>query len=222
MILKCSGCDVEFERKKRINKGNNYCSHKCFSDFNKGQRRNVQEDLTGQIFNKLTVLGLGGRGKTSGGKFYNLWKVVCECGKEKEMTSNNLKKSKSCGCSRMLPTHNHSYQKDRLLAVSKVIFKSYIKGALKRGVEFSLTFSQFKDLIIDVCYYCGEVVPLKTRYSYDEVEVIGVDRKDNDIGYTVENSVPCCSICNYMKRKFSEEVFINQAIKINKKHANKK
>ena len=41
----------------------------------------------------------------------------------------------------------------------------------------------------------------------------GVDRVNNDLGYTIENSVTCCSLCNYMKRGMSLSDFI---IHINK------
>jgi hypothetical protein len=52
--------------------------------------------------------------------------------------------------------------------------------------------------------------------------VIGIDRINNEVGYSIKNSVPCCGVCNYMKRKFSKEEFINQAIKISKIHGKDK
>lgn len=119
-----------------------------------------------------------------------------------------------------MPENNWLFNPDRVEAVCKEQFRSYIKGAKRRSLEFKLTFKQFKKLILSKCYYCGEGESNKTRHSYDKekVHIIGVDRLNNDVGYTKENSVPCCGICNYMKRKFSEEVFINQAIKISKNY----
>ena len=41
-----------------------------------------------------------------------------------------------------------------------------------------------------------------------------VDRKNNTIGYTLENSVPCCIICNKGKSTFSYEFFISWIINL--------
>lgn len=59
-------------------------------------RHNYIDDLTGQKFNRLTVLGQAGRG--SSGQV--LWDCLCECGKHVVVRGNNLKsgKVKSCGC----------------------------------------------------------------------------------------------------------------------------
>jgi len=35
----------------------------------------------------------------------------------------------------------------------------------------------------------------------------GIDRKDNNLGYTPENSLPCCTLCNMMKRTYSYDNF---------------
>jgi hypothetical protein len=49
------------------------------------------------------------------------------------------------------------------------------------------------------CFYCG----------HSEIYgVNGVDRKDNAVGYTLENSVPCCATCNFAKRQMTVAEFI--------------
>lgn len=35
----------------------------------------------------------------------------------------------------------------------------------------------------------------------------GIDRVDSSIGYTIQNSVPCCKICNYAKHNLTLEEF---------------
>jgi hypothetical protein len=35
----------------------------------------------------------------------------------------------------------------------------------------------------------------------------GIDRRDNELGYTVTNSVPCCPACNVAKAKMNEAEF---------------
>ena len=36
----------------------------------------------------------------------------------------------------------------------------------------------------------------------------GIDRKDNEIGYTLKNCVPCCIICNRAKNSLSFDEFL--------------
>ncbi|MGV7002497.1 helix-turn-helix domain-containing protein [Priestia megaterium] len=56
-----------------------------------------REDLTGQVFNKLTVIEYMGLDAT---KKQAMWKCRCECGKEIIVRKRNLKvgHTKSCGC----------------------------------------------------------------------------------------------------------------------------
>jgi hypothetical protein len=54
----------------------------------------------------------------------------------------------------------------------------------------SLSLEEYTNLISFPCDYCGGVLP---AWGY------GLDRKDNALGYTLENSVPCCTRCNTMK-----------------------
>ena len=72
----------------------------------------------------------------------------------------------------------------------------YKSKARIRGFIFELTREDFELLISKSCVYCG------TKES------IGVDRIDNDIGYTIENCSSCCTMCNFMKKNFSLESFL--------------
>lgn len=40
-------------------------------------------------------------------------------------------------------------------------------------------------------------------YTYN-----GIDRVDNNKGYTITNSVPCCKDCNFAKRDMTHDEFI--------------
>lgn len=63
--------------------------------------------------------------------------------------------------------------------------------AKQRGLEFSLSFEQWYALIKpNVCTYCGGILGETMG---------GLDRMDNAHGYTPNNSVPCCGICNDIK-----------------------
>lgn len=67
---------------------------------NCGVRENhIKNDLTGQVFTRLTVIGYAGRQKSNGN---SLWKCRCICGNVKVIDSNALQsgRTKSCGCLR--------------------------------------------------------------------------------------------------------------------------
>ena len=82
---------------------------------------------------------------------------------------------------------------------------SYIKSAKIRNIGFELKQEEFESLILQACYYCGH---------YKEGEVIGIDRIDSLQQYKIDNCVPCCSMCNFMKRSMSIDTFVDHAHKI--------
>jgi len=82
-------------------------------------------------------------------------------------------------------------------------YKSLRNSAKQRNYKLELSFKQFCEVIDNPCVYCGETE-----------ERIGVDRIDNSVGYTLENSAPCCKICNFMKRAMSVDDFLNHIKKI--------
>ena len=84
-------------------------------------------------------------------------------------------------------------------------YVNYIKGAGIRNMEFDIPVDKFKEMVQLPCHYCN---------SYNENEVIGIDRMNSSIHYTVNNCVPCCSICNTLKNTMSKHEFILQIHKI--------
>lgn len=54
------------------------------------------------------------------------------------------------------------------------------------------------------------------RYSKNSSlqELNGVDRIDSNKGYTKDNCVPCCKICNQMKSNIDIGTFLTQISKI--------
>lgn len=57
-------------------------------------------DLTGQRFGKLTVLRRAENYVKSNGHKESKWVCCCECGNEITVTRTNLKRARSCGCSK--------------------------------------------------------------------------------------------------------------------------
>lgn len=85
-------------------------------------------------------------------------------------------------------------------------YSKYKYRAKKGGRIFSLTLTQFRSLTSQSCHYCGE--KLSTT--------VGIDRKDNTIGYTLKNSVPCCWPCNKLKGSRAYDDFVLRCKKIAK------
>lgn len=82
-------------------------------------------------------------------------------------------------------------------------FTEYKSRAQKAGMAFELTLEQFQMFWKKHCTYCGSVI-----------NTIGLDRINNSIGYTIDNCVPCCSICNNQKHSLSLEDWICHIEKI--------
>lgn len=76
--------------------------------------------------------------------------------------------------------------------------------AKSRGLEFDISFDEFMSFWQKPCFYCK-----------NEMQAIGLDRIDNNIGYHITNIVSCCICCNIMKSTKTVKEFLEQIIKIN-------
>ena len=82
-------------------------------------------------------------------------------------------------------------------------YNLYKKNAKSRNLIFEIKKEEFYNLTQQPCVYCGSL----ENYN-------GLDRLNSSIGYTIENVVPCCSICNKMKLDYSKEFFLEHIKKI--------
>lgn len=89
-------------------------------------------------------------------------------------------------------------------------FRSCLQGAMRRDLDFVLTLRQAYELSQGQCYYCGRSKVNKTQ----DFRYVGLDRIDNNKGYTFDNVVSCCKTCNAMKGKMPMAEFIEQAKRI--------
>jgi hypothetical protein len=105
-----------------------------------------------------------------------------------------------------LRERTRNYSEENKANMDKYIL-SYIQSAKIRNIAFDLTKEKFEELINMPCYYCN---------SFNEKEVIGIDRINSSMNYTIENCVPCCKICNFMKGTLTKNTFITQAHRIAK------
>jgi hypothetical protein len=99
-----------------------------------------------------------------------------------------------------------------------ILYTHYKNSAKRRNLEFSLTPEEFYILTSSICHYCGCAPYQKITNSVASEETKkhnmyiynGIDRKDNKIGYILNNSLPCCGICNHMRKLLPIEDFIKQ------------
>ncbi len=157
------------------------------------------------VINGLTILEFSHSKQYTTRSRHHFFKYRCHCGNEKIGNLYDIKRGSttSCGCRRV----NEAIEKEAGL---KSLYHIYKKGAQKRNYSFELSIDEFKLLTSQNCSYCGRA-PHRFRKSWSEHSVYtynGVDRRDNTLGYVLENCVPCCSICNRAKSDLPYEEFI--------------
>jgi len=98
------------------------------------------------------------------------------------------------------------------MGAKRYLFRDYKKYA---KISFKLDFNTFINICQSQCVYCGrspsQIIGKANRgtFIYN-----GIDRVNNDIGYTKDNSVSCCKICNYMKHTSSKDEFLSNINRI--------
>jgi hypothetical protein len=156
------------------------------------------------------------------------WLCKCSCGKEVVVggTSLSIGTTQSCGClaSENLVARNKAfsgknspiYIEDRTWLIAKVSLRSYKGNAKLRNLIFDLTDEKAFEIMKEPCFYCGQIDTRYTRYRQEKAFLNGLDRVENIIGYTVDNVVPCCKMCNLSKKNASKEEFLSWVEKIYK------
>ena len=163
-----------------------------------------RKDLEGQRFGDLLVLEYAGAdpwGKA-------LWKCTCTCGNETTVTGSNLRRgiTKACGCLR-----GKAVRLGRGHAAKNRVIRSYQIHATERGLVWRLSDEEFNTITALNCRYC-DAEPQNTSSTKDTFGGFvysGIDRIDSTEGYTVDNVVPCCKVCNWMKSNMTKTEFLN-------------
>jgi hypothetical protein len=92
------------------------------------------------------------------------------------------------------------------------LISRYKFSASRFGRSFELTDDQALLFFKADCSYCGKLPSSFVKPSRKNVRLgfpyNGIDRVDNTIGYTPNNCVTCCKICNHMKHILTEEEFL--------------
>lgn len=139
-----------------------------------------------------------------------LWNCLCDCGVQFVTTGISLRKgtTKSCGC----------LQRERAATANRIVkgqasfnalYYKYRKQAERRKIPFELDKATFAKITKENCFYCGTKPKQKFQQKqyYGAYTYNGIDRIDNNKGYTINNSIPSCKQCNYAKRDLSQGEF---------------
>lgn len=172
------------------------------------------KDYTGELFHSLTIL------RQHQDPPFKRARAECRCSCGK-IVNTELSKllnghTKSCGCIRR-GKPNLKLRKEYGYSAFKRVLDTYKGNARKRNFDFLLQEEEARSLFEGVCHYCGAAPNRlkKARGGYGEFYFNGIDRLDNDKPYTKENSVSCCTPCNYIKNKMHFNDFINWIRKAN-------
>lgn len=153
-------------------------------------------NYAGQRFGKLVAVA---RNKEEG-----YWDLQCDCGKTIANVYWRLfvYHRRSCDCLKIRVA-----PEERAI---KALIGDYSRQN-KRGYAWELTKEQAIALFKGNCVYCNSP-PLRELWSKDKNRRLlfkynGIDRVNNDIGYTSENCVSSCYTCNRGKQDLTIQEF---------------
>lgn len=149
----------------------------------------------------------------------------CSCGHKRKVRKTNLLNgsSNSCGClAREIKIQMNTDRKNSVSKETrqiKYLYSQYKSHAKYNKREFTLDLAIFRSLVFSNCHYCGNKPSnlVKNSIYGGPFFYNGIDRKDTLGHYTLENSLPCCIICNRAKNNLSYEEFINWILSLQSK-----
>jgi len=182
-------------------------------------RRISDENLTDQVFGYRTVIRYKGLRE---GREY--WECECRCGKVRFVQAQALKsgKAKSCGCFRAEKVRQYNTNRRAVDPwVPEMRSHSYHvkwdrENKNKPYKTWDLTLEDYKRLCTSPCTYCGTSPsgnPKTQSLARLGVKRGSIDRRDNSLGYSSSNCLPCCIECNKDKGTMNMCDFIELTIK---------
>lgn len=129
-----------------------------------------------------------------------IWRCLCNCGNYINISSASLKRglTKSCGCLRKDKRTSRVFKNS-----IHNTFIGYRSRANRKGIEFGISEDYLSKMLLSDCFYCQS-----SNYK------MSIDRMNSQKGYTVENSVPCCVVCNYGKGALSHTEYLDHLDRI--------
>ena len=149
---------------------------------------------SGRVFTRWTVVSKAEKGNHQ----HVPYLCRCECGVEKVVDGTSLVSgnSRSCGC--LAIDINRKRLRKRPYGV---LYNTLVRNAKLTSREVIISYEQFLKFVeIKNCEYCSqEIIWKEFAQNKRSGAPYNLDRKDNDLGYSVENCVVCCGDCNQMK-----------------------
>lgn len=139
----------------------------------------------------------------------------CRCGTNKFFYASHLSKgnTKSCGCLRHKPSVLRLPDGE---AAQNSVIRAYTSSAKKRNIYWKLTRDEALSIMKMNCHYCNNSPSnlFKSKGNSGNFIYNGIDRKDNAKGYEIGNCVPCCKICNFLKKDMEYSLFLGLIFRI--------
>lgn len=208
-VMKCD-CGLTFERPSGKFRATFTCG--CGSVDNEGQF--VGTDWRGRTFHECVVVAPTDKRYWG----YIVWTLRCfMCDEEFERPTYGFKSGRvRHGCPKWWARYGKGRKPGKkplpeFRSHARSIWGSIKKGADVRDIHFALTVADVATIVKQDCVYCGS--PPKKRHvgrrlhGSESCSANGIDRFDNQIGYTVDNCVPCCLTCNRGKGTKTPEEF---------------
>ena len=167
------------------------------------------KDITGQQFGRLTAVQCLPKGY--GNTTRAMWECICTCGNKIITSGSDLRigQSTSCGCLRSEKT-SKAKRKDPY----RWIYNGLFHRCKMLNRECLLSFEDFLPYTnITKCHYCNSNIKWPEHRCNGESGAYYLDRKDNNLGYTQDNCVVCCALCNWVK---SDQFSYAEMIKLGK------
>lgn len=128
--------------------------------------------------------------------------------------------TKSCGCSRK-ELKGPALQTDRRIVLKKAVYYDLTRRHVRKlgfKKEDILSLEEFCELVDQPCAYCGKIGDKNKldKYTTVSININGIDRIENNIGYSLLNSVSCCNWCNIAKKGMDVSSFATWAYRANK------
>jgi hypothetical protein len=117
------------------------------------------------------------------------WKVCC-CANYQACPAQKLKRG-------AITRAVHARQTIEGVVLRRSFLRQYKRMAVERGIKWTITDNHFYNLIRGLCYYCGWQPVAMQQFN-------GVDRFEESLGYTPQNSVPICTGCEAIRHEFPD------------------
>jgi len=173
------------------------------------------DDISGNKYGRLTVIDFSHKETKEYDKSQNkyYWNCQCDCHGENSIIvarSDSLKNGdiQSCGCLSKESNRNRKLKGYGEATYNSVI-RAYKDGAKRKNIDFCLDNDYFFYLTQQDCFYCGRhpIRVRKSRNDNGDFLYNGIDRIDSSKGYTKDNCVSCCTICNIAKNNLDIKDF---------------